>query len=130
MLRWQETPRIRESSESPQGRTAPSPACFLHRSLGLDGVMAKHPPLGYPDGLAWRHQVEGADLDPLRVDRGHGGFEVTEPLLLLVKACQARLFEETSFDLGWGAKAGGVGCSAMEGAIQLPDQPFAGLVSL
>ena len=51
--------------------------------------------------------------------------------LLLVKACQARLFEETSFDLGRGDRnAGGVGCSAMEGALQLPDQPLAGLVSL
>ncbi len=64
-------------------RGAAPPARLLHRSPGLDGVMAKHPPLGYSDGLAWRHQVEGADLDPLRVDRGHGGFEVTEPLLLL-----------------------------------------------
>ena len=50
--------------------------------------------------------------------------------LLLVKACQARLLEEASFDLGRGRNAGGVGCSAMEGAMQLPDQPFAGLVSL
>ena len=27
--------------------------------------------------------MEGADLDPLGVDRDHGGFEVTELLLLL-----------------------------------------------
>ena len=27
--------------------------------------------------------MEGAHLDPLGVDRGHGGFEVTELLLLL-----------------------------------------------
>ena len=27
--------------------------------------------------------MEGADLDPLSVDRGHGGFEVAELLLLL-----------------------------------------------
>ena len=82
MLRWQEIPRIRESSESPHGRTAPAPASFLHRSLGLDGVMAKHPPLGYRDGLAWRHQVEGAHLNPLSVDGGHGWLEVAELLLL------------------------------------------------
>ena len=31
---------------------------------------------------------------------------------------------------GGGRNAGGVGCSAMEGAIHLPDQPLAGLVSL
>ena len=62
---------------------APDPACLLHRPLRLNGVVPQHTPLGYRDGLAWWHPVEGADLDPLRVDRGHGGFEVTEPLLLL-----------------------------------------------
>ena len=30
----------------------------------------------------------------------------------------------------WGRDAGGAGCSALEGAMQRPDQPFAGLVSL
>ena len=45
--------------------------------------MAQHPPLGHRDGLAWGDSAEGADLDPLGVDRGHGGFEVTELLLLL-----------------------------------------------
>ena len=44
--------------------------------------MAQHPPLGHRDGLAWGDPAEGADLDPLGVDRGHGGLEVTELLLL------------------------------------------------
>jgi hypothetical protein len=64
-------------------RRAPHQACFLHGAPGLYGVVAKHPPLSYWDGLAWRDPVEGSDLDPLGVDRGHGGFEVTELLLLL-----------------------------------------------
>ena len=63
-------------------RSTPGPACFLHRSSGLDGVMAKHPPRGHRYWWAWRHPAEGADLDPLGVDSGHGGFEVTELLLL------------------------------------------------
>ena len=45
--------------------------------------MAEHPPPGHRDWLAWWDPLEGADLDPLGVDRGHGGFEVTELLLLL-----------------------------------------------
>ena len=44
--------------------------------------MAEHPPPGHRDWLAWWDPLEGADLDPLGVDRGHGGFEVTELLLL------------------------------------------------
>ena len=45
--------------------------------------MAKHPPLGHRDWRAWRDPVEGADLDPFSMDGAHGGFEVTELLLLL-----------------------------------------------
>ena len=45
--------------------------------------MAVHPPLCHRDGLAWRDPLEGAHLDPLGVDRGHGWFEVTELLQLL-----------------------------------------------
>ena len=52
------------------------------KNQSLDGVMPEHPPLGHRDRLAWRDPAEGADLDPLGVDGGHGGFEVTELLLL------------------------------------------------
>ena len=44
--------------------------------------MAKHPPLGHRHWWPWRGPVEGADLDPLGMDGGHGWFEVTELLLL------------------------------------------------
>ena len=63
-------------------RRAPHQACFLHGAPGLYGVVAKHPPLSHLDGLAWRDPAEGAHLTPLSVDGGHGGFEVTELLLL------------------------------------------------
>jgi len=43
----------------------------------------EHPPLGHRDGLAWGDPAEGADLDPLGVDRRRVGLEVTELLLLL-----------------------------------------------
>ena len=45
--------------------------------------MPEHPAIGLGDRRPGWHPAEVADLDPLGVDGGHGGFDVTELLLLL-----------------------------------------------
>ena len=44
--------------------------------------MPEHPALGLGDRRPGWHPTEGADLDPLGVNGGHGGLEVAELLLL------------------------------------------------